>query len=101
MRGLETSERNLPSAHQTRPGEHGVVNGVGADVARRVGEVHLDHDEVVDVLEIVPDDLLRQPRIAAPDDEVPRCADANLARDVSGQGKLAFGPFNVHLQGYC
>ena len=58
------------------------MNRVGADVARRVGELHPDDDEVVDVLEVIADDRLRQSAVAAPDDQVPRGANVNLAGDV-------------------
>lgn len=74
---------NLRSAHHAGSRKHGVVDGIGADVAATADKLDLDHHEVVDMVEILADGLLLDSRIAAADDEVPGSARSDLVGHVA------------------
>lgn len=84
-------------AHHTGSCEHRVVNRIGPDVAAPAQKLHLDDDQVVDVLEIVPDGSLREARIATADHKVASGSNANLASDVTRQGELTIVPSDINL----
>lgn len=87
----------LQAAHHAGPSEHGVMHRVGLDIAAAAHELHLDHNQIVDVLKVVPEVRLGQARIAAPDDEVASGSCTDLAGHVSSQDELTVVPADVHL----
>lgn len=84
-------------AHHASPSEHSVVDRVGPDVAATAHEIHLDDNQVVDVLKIITECSLSQSRITTTNDQVASGPYADLASHVSRQDKLAIIPADVHL----
>lgn len=92
-----TEAEHLQPTHHARSGEHGVVDRIGLYVAAPAHELDLDNNEVVDVLQILPESSLGESRIAATDHEVAAGSYADLASYVSRQDELTIVPADVHL----
>lgn len=88
---------HLQPAHHAGPGKHSVVHRVGLDVAATTDEIHLDHDQVVDMLKVVSESSLSEARVAAADHQVACGPCTNLASDMSRQDELAIVPADVDL----
>lgn len=75
----------------------GVMNRVQADVATVANVLDLDHDQSVDVLQILADDVLSMSVIVPLDHQVATGSHANLVRYVILKDELAVVPLDVHL----
>jgi hypothetical protein len=73
------------------------VHRVCGDEAVAADEFHLDHDEIMDVIKVLSDTLIGVLRTAAPQDEISRGANANLAGDMARQDELTLVPFDLNL----
>lgn len=60
-------------------------------------ELHLDNNQVVNMLQIIPYGSFCEPRIAVANDEVASGTYANLAGNVTRQDKLAVVPADFNL----
>jgi hypothetical protein len=74
------------------------VHGIRGNVSILPIENDLDHDEIVDVLQIIPDSLLGMFWTAVSDDQVSRSTNANLVCNMRRQNELAIVPSNVNLE---
>ena len=73
-----------PPAHHARPRKQCVVKRVGLDVAVGADELNLDDDEIVDVVEVLADGLLRMPgAVDTLDDEVAGRSSVDLTDGVA------------------
>lgn len=73
------------------------MHRIGLDMAAATNELHLDHDQVVDVLKIIPESSLGEARVAAADHQVASGPCTDLASHVSRQDELAVVPTDVDL----
>ena len=72
------------------------MNGVGLDVAAASEKLDFDHNQMVDVLKIVPDAFLGMVRVDAPDDHVAGRALYDLVRDMASEMEVAFSPLDKY-----
>jgi len=73
------------------------MDRVKADVAVATAELDLDNGQVVDVVEVVSDVLLRVPVVVFVNDKIAAGARRDLVRDMARQDKLTFAPLYLDL----
>jgi len=66
-------------------------------VAVAVNELYLDDDQVVDMVQVLADALLRVTGGDAPDEQITGCPSTDLADSMSGQGELSLVPLRNDL----
>ncbi len=87
----------LPT-HHTGPRVDGIVHRVQANEAAATEKVDLDDNQVVDVVEVLPNRVLGDLGIASPDNEVPGGTAGNLGGHMAGQDELTIIPSNLDLE---
>jgi hypothetical protein len=83
--------------HHASPGEESVVNGVGRNVHIAVPEVDVDHDKVVDVIELVADLICSNLACNTSYDKVPRGAAGDFVGHMWWHVKLSVAPTKLKL----
>ena len=73
------------------------MNGVGRNVRISILEIHVDHDEIVDVVKVISDLLFSDPAGDTAHDEISRCTSGDLVRDVKRNLELTVGPAKLEL----
>jgi len=73
------------------------VDRVQADVAAAANELDLDHNQVVNMVQVLADDLLRVPIIVLLDYQVATGAHPDLVRYVTWEDELAVVPLYFDL----
>jgi hypothetical protein len=74
------------------------VHRIGGNVSVLAVESDLDHDKIVNVLQIITDGLFGVFWTTVPDDQVPCSTDTNLVCNMGWQNELAIIPSNLNLQ---
>ena len=73
------------------------MDRVETNVAVAADELHLDHHQVVDVLQVVADHVLGMSVVVPLDHQVAGGAHADLVRDMTRKHKLAVAPLDLDL----
>jgi hypothetical protein len=88
---------HLRATHHASTSKHGIVNGVGGNISIWSAEGDLDHNKIVNVLKVIPNEFLSMFRCAILDNQVSGSANSYLICYVAGQDELTIVPTNIDL----
>lgn len=71
--------------------------GVGTNVATATFHLHFDDHQVVNVLEILADCLLSEPRVTTANNKIPSGTETDFACNMAWQDELAIIPTHINL----
>lgn len=87
----------LQATHQALTCVDGIVNRVQADVAVAPDELHLDHHQIMDMVEILANHIRCMSVIVPLDDQVAAGTHGNFASNVAREKELAVAPPDINL----
>lgn len=96
-RVIDTQSFVSCARHHTRSGEESVVDRIGRDERVSIAESNINHDQVVNVIQMVSDLGSGKSSISTADDEVAGGTIRNLVGNVAGNMELAISPTNFEL----
>lgn len=97
LRSHTHPQANLQPAHHAVARINRIVHRVEADVAVATTKRHLDHDTVVNVVQVFPDVLLAVSAVVVVHNQVAACSLPNLAGNMARQDELSVVPLDLNL----